>query len=160
MVIFSIEEDGYAHLFAYIPNEMPLTRLTNGDWDDITPSAHPNGESIAFASNRFGQWDLYLMDLSSGELTRLTDTPEYEGAPSWSPDGSFIAYEAYRNENLEIVISPVDDPANNEIRLTSSPATDHSPAWAPGGRKIAFISNGEVILADLDKSNDRPLPKY
>jgi len=154
-VILSIEEDGYAHLFAYIPNKMPLTRLTNGDWDDITPAAQPNGESIAFASNRFGQWDLYLMDLSSGELTRLTDTPEYDGAPSWSPDGTFIAYESYRDENLEIVVGPADDPDNNEIRLTASPASDHSPAWAPGGRKIAFISNGEVILADLDKTNDQ-----
>src|SRR5512134_1436661 len=50
IVIFSYEEDGYAHLFAYIPDEMPLTRLTYGDWDDITPSPSPDGERIAFAS--------------------------------------------------------------------------------------------------------------
>jgi len=86
LVLFSIEENGHAHLFAYIPNEMPLTRLTNGDWDDITPAPSPDGKSIAFASNRFGYWDLYLMELSNGKLTRLTDTPQYEAAPSWSPD--------------------------------------------------------------------------
>ena len=154
IVLFSIEEDGYAHLFTYVPDQTTLTRLTNGDWDDITPSPSPDGESIAFASNRLGSWDLFLMDLSSGELTQLTDTPEYEGAPSWSPDGTFIAYEAYRDENLEIVVGPADDPADNAIRLTSSPASDHSPAWSPGGRQIAFISNGEVILADLDQTND------
>lgn len=154
IVILSIEEDGYAHLFGYIPNQMPLTRLTNGDWDDITPTPSPDGEKIAFASNRFGQWDLYLMDLSSGELTRLTDTPHYEAAPSFSPDGSFIAYEAYLDENLEIVVGPADEPAKNAIRLTTSPATDHSPTWAPGGRQIAFISNGDVILADLDRTDD------
>ena len=155
IVLLSLEEDGYSHLFAYIPNKMPLTRLTNGDWDDITPAPSPDGERIAFASNRFGQWDLYLMDLSSGDLTRLTNTPEYEAAPSWSPDGTFMAYEAYLDENLEIMVGPADDPTNNAIRLTASPNTDHSPAWAPGGRQIAFISNGEVILADLDKTNDQ-----
>ena len=155
IVLLSIEEDGYAHLFATIPNKMPLTRLTNGDWDDITPAPSPNGEKIAFASNRLGYWDLYLMDLASGELTRLTDTPDYEAAPSWSPDGTFMAYEAYRDDNLEIMVGPADDPTNNAIRLTTSTASDHSPAWAPGGRQIAFVSNGEVILADLDKPNDQ-----
>src|SRR5689334_9877006 len=92
VVIFSYEEDGYAHLFAYIPGKMPLTRITAGDWDDITPSPSPNGEKIAFASNRNGFWDLYLLDLASGEVTQLTDTPQYEGAPTWSPDGSFLAF--------------------------------------------------------------------
>ncbi len=154
MVIFSFEEDGYAHLFAYIPDKLPLTRLTSGDWDDITPSPSPDGEKLAFASNRNGHWDLYLLDLQSGDVTQLTDTPEYEGAPTWSPDGTFLAYEAYLNDNLDIVVGPVDDPANNVVRLTNSPASDHSPAWAPGGRQVAFISNGEVILADLDKTED------
>src|SRR5258706_217850 len=49
-VIFSYEEDGYAHLFAYIPGKLPLTRLTSGEWDDATPAASPDGKSIAFSS--------------------------------------------------------------------------------------------------------------
>src|SRR5687768_1282147 len=60
IVIFSFEEDGYAHLFMYVPEKMPLTRITAGDWDDIAPAASPDGEKIAFASNRSGFWDLYL----------------------------------------------------------------------------------------------------
>lgn len=154
LVIFSFEEDGYAHLFAYRPGDMPLTRITYGDWDDITPAPSPDGEQLAFASNRGGSWDLYLLDLSNSNITRLTDTPEYEGAPSWSPDGSFIAYEAYENENLNIFVGPTHDPLDGFIRLTASASSDHSPAWAPDGRHIAFISDGEVILADLDKTDD------
>jgi len=153
IVLFSYEEDGYAHLFAYAPGKMPLTRITYGDWDDITPSSSPDGEKIAFASNRGGFWDLYLLDLSSGDVTQLTNTPEYEGAPTWSPDGSFMAYEAYENESLNIFVGPANDPLSDFIRLTASSASDHSPAWAPDGRHIAFISDGEVILADLDKAD-------
>lgn len=154
MILFSYEEDGYAHLFAYIPDQMPLTRLTADVWDDITPAISPDGEKIAFASNRNGYWDLYLLDALNGEITQLTDTPEYEGAPTWSPDGSFLAFEAYRNDSLEIVIGPAVDPLDEAVLLTSSSTADHSPSWAPGGRQIAFISEGEVILADLDKPEE------
>jgi TolB protein len=154
LVILSYEEDGFAHLFAYIPNQMPLTRLTSGNWDDIDPSPEPGGKRLAFASNRSGFWDLYLMDLSSGEITQLTDTPGYESAPSWSPDGSFIAYETYTDDNLEIAVGPASNPLDNAIRLTSSPSADYSPAWAPDGRHIAFVTDGDVILADLDKTDN------
>src|SRR5919106_4514708 len=140
VVIFSYEEDGYAHLFAYIPEKMPLTRITSGDWDDITPSASPDGEKIAFASNRNGYWDLYLLDLASGDTSQLTDTPDYEGAPTWSPDGVFMAFEAYVDDNLEIVVGPAEEPLKDSVYLTTSSASDHSPAWAPDGRHIAFIS--------------------
>ena len=153
MVIFAYEEDGYAHLFAYIPGSMPLTRITSGDWDDITPAPSPDGSRIAFASNRSGFWDLYLLDLASGGVTQLTNTPEYEGAPTWSPDGSFMAFEAYENDNLNIIVGPATDPLSDPITLTTSPAADHSPAWAPDGRHIAFVSDGEVILANLDETD-------
>ena len=154
MMLFSMEEDGYAHLFVYASGQLPLTRLTSDPWDDINPAASPDGKSIAFASNRNGFWDLYRMDLSSGDVTQLTNTPEYEGAPTWSPDGTFLAYEAYRDDNLDIVIGPATNPLQDAVLLTASPASDHSPSWAPGGRQIAFISDGEVMLADLDKSEE------
>jgi len=153
MVIFAYEEDGYAHLFAYIPEKMPLTRITSGGWDDITPSPSPDGKAIAFASNRGGSWDLYLLNLESGDITQLTNTPEYEGAPTWSPDGLFMAFEVYGDENLDIAVGPATDPLSNPIPLTTSSASDHSPAWAPDGRHIAFVSDGDIILADLDETD-------
>ena len=151
-VLFSYEEDGYAHLFVYTPGSTPITRITSGEWDDITPAVSPDGEKVAFASNRNGFWDLYVLDLNNGETTQLTNTPTYDAAPTWSPDGTFLAYETYLDENLEIIVGPADDPSSDVIRLTSSPAADHSPSWSPGGRQIAFISNGDVFLADLDKT--------
>jgi TolB protein len=100
MLILSISEGGYSHLFAYQPLRMPFIRLTNGAWDDITPALSPDGKYLAYASNRSGYWDLYLMDLASGGNTRLTDTPAYDASPSWSPDGQYLVYESY-TENLK-----------------------------------------------------------
>jgi len=159
VMILSIEENGYAHLFAYMPGKLGFTRLTFGEWSDITPSISPNGKSVAFASNRGGYWDIYTLDLQSGQVSQLTNTPEYDSSPSWSPDGAYIAYETYRNGSLDIAILSLTDPAQKPIILTDDPASDHSPAWAPNGRQIAFISDrsgdADVWLADLNKTDGR-----
>ena len=160
LIVLALDEGSNTHLFAYQPQAasgsgLPLSRLTTGPWDDITPAISPDGKSVAFASNRNGYWDLYLLDLSGGQVSRLTDTTEYEAAPSWSPDGLWLAYETYHDENLEILIRPMTE-AGESIRLTNNPAADHSPAWSPGGRTIAFVSDrsgeNEIWLADLDKN--------
>jgi TolB protein len=57
--IFSMMDNGYAHLFAYSPQGFPLTRLTTDPWDDITPALSPDGTQVAFSSRRNGYWDLY-----------------------------------------------------------------------------------------------------
>src|SRR5512138_3561172 len=89
-IILSIEEAGYAHLFLFAPETTDFTRLTYGKWNDITPSISPDGTRIAFASNRGGHWDLYTLELASGQISQLTDTPEYDAAPAWSPDLAWI----------------------------------------------------------------------
>lgn len=151
-LLLSLNDGGYSHLFAFQPMRMPFTRLTYGPWNDISPAVSPDGKQVAFASNRDGQWDLYILSLSSGETSRFTDTPQYDGSPSWSPDGSYLAYETYGTD-LEVVIQTVKD-QQLPIPLSESPAADHSPAWSPGGREIAFISTRsgepEVWLANLD----------
>jgi len=152
-IILSMMEAGHSRLFAYHPMRMPLTRLTSGFWDDITPAISPDGSRLVFSSNRDGYWDIYLMDLSNGALTRLTETPDYDASPSWSPDGRYLAYETY-TEDLEIQILSVDG-NQPPISLSGHPSADYEPTWSPGGRQIAFVStrsgNPDIWLADLDK---------
>jgi TolB protein len=159
VMILSIEEDGNAHLFAYTPGKLSLTRLTSGEWSDVTPSLSRDGKSIAYASNRGGHWDIYTLDLQSGQISQLTNTAEYDSSPCWSPDGAFIAYETYQSGSLDIAILSMADPGHKPIMLTEGPSSDHSPAWAPNGRQIAFISNrsgdADVWLADLNKTDNR-----
>jgi len=122
LVVLSIEENGYSHLFVTIPGEMSLTRLTSGDWNDITPAISPDGSRIAFASNRDGFYDLYLLDLQSGGVQRLTQTEQFDSSPTWSPDLAWIAYTTYVNDNLEIAFYSLTDPTQGQLLLTDDPA--------------------------------------
>lgn len=161
-IVLAMDEGIDSHLFAFRLDGHPLQRLTSGNWRDTHPAFSPDGNKLAFASNRSGYWDLYLLTLASGEITRLTDTPQYDAAPSWSPDGLWMAYESYVEKpgggDLEIFIRPVDG-SQEPIRLTFEPSADHSPAWSPEGRQIAFVSTrsgeSEIWLADLDKTQER-----
>jgi TolB protein len=167
----SLAENGYFHLFAFSPQNLPLTRLTVQAWDDINPAISPDGRWLAYASHRNGYWNIYRMDLNGGEKNQqLTDTSGYNAAPSWSPDGAFIAYENYSNGNLDIFLRSTTDLSQAPIQLTQSSAADSSPEWRPLlGRQIAFVSNrsgvSQIWLADLDVagsfseiSNDAGMP--
>src|SRR5574338_914462 len=157
LILLSMEENGFAHLFVTIPGKMELTRITAGPWNDITPSLSPDGSRLAFSSNRGGFYDLYLLDLQTGGIQQITNTPEFDASPTWSPDLAWLAYETYKPDNLEIALFSLTDPAQGQVLLTNDPASDHSPAWAPNGRQIVFISdrtgNSEVWLADLDRTD-------
>ncbi len=149
---------GHSHILGYLPGDPETRQLTDGDWDDRDPAVSPNLDQLAFASSRDGNWDLYLLDLGTGDVRRLTETAGYEGKPTWSPDGLWLAFEAYYTEDLDIWILPIDG-SQTPIQLTDHPGADVSPTWDPGGRRIAFVSDRDgapdVFLADLDKPTDR-----
>ncbi len=159
IMILSLPDGVNTHLFAYHPQYLPLTRLTDSPWDDVHPALSPNADRLAYASHQNGYWDIYLLDLKDGKQTRLTDTPEYDGAPTWSPDGKWLAYETYVNNNLEIYIRSLTDPGQAPLRLTDHPAADRSPSWSPDGQKIAFVSNrsgnDEIWVAYLQNVENR-----
>ncbi|MCJ7512153.1 MAG: hypothetical protein MUO23_04205, partial [Anaerolineales bacterium] len=150
-------EGGRDRLWAYRPGSIAFIPLAAGAWNDRHPAAGPDGHSIAFTSDRDGPWDIYVLDGSSGEVRRLTDTLAYEGWPSWSPDGRWLAVESYADGDLDIWVLSVDG-SSPPIQLTNESSADYAPAWDPQGRRIAFISDRagqpDLYLADLDITDE------
>jgi len=157
-ITFATRDNGYSHLWFFVPGDPKPFQITSGSWDDQDPAVEPGGNHIAFSSNRDGNWDIYLLEIETGDTRRLTATLGYEGRPSWSPDGQWITYEAYYEGNFDIWLMPVTG-ISEPIRLTTHPAMDLSPVWSPDGRKILFVSNREgnsdLYLADLDAVDKR-----
>ena len=105
-------------------------------------------------------WDLYTIPAAGGKPTRITDTPEFEQYPAWSPDGMEIAFaRGHVTTNIDIYVMAADGSA--ERRLTEHPERDEQPAWSPDGRTIAFLSHRDgdvgVWLMDADGGNKRKL---
>jgi dipeptidyl aminopeptidase/acylaminoacyl peptidase len=69
-----------------------LRRITSGEKMDHLPAWAPNGETLAFLSDRSGSDQLYLLPLSGGEAKKLTDISTGVSGPLWSPDGKFLVF--------------------------------------------------------------------
>jgi Tol biopolymer transport system component len=130
---------------------------------DDHPAFSPDGKEIVFASSRdqHDNWDIYVMDITGGNLRRLTNIAGIDTEPVFSPDGTRIAFASERSGNLDIWIMDADDGGNLQ-RLTTSAQEDIEPAFSPDGSKIAFArvqGEGEkdVFVINTDGTGERQI---
>ena len=119
------------------------SQLTNSsDVDEVDPDISPDGQFIAFASNRSGNFDIYIMRIDGTGVQQITNDLADEVSPRWSPDGALIAYYAgayNQTETSDLYIIASQGGVPN--RLTQNDAIpDLWVDWAPGGAEIAFTS--------------------
>jgi TolB protein len=102
------------------------------------PAWSPDGEWIAFASDRDGDIEIYKVRQTGTELTRLTSSPSVDCRPKWSPDARWLAFVSNRDGNEDIFVMRAD---GTDVRnLTANSAVDDHPAWSPDGKHLAFVS--------------------
>ncbi len=116
----------------------------------------PDGQYLYFSDvQNGGEKDVYRIDVASGELTVLTaDSPDWDNAPSVSPDGQSIAFVSDRPDqgggldDIWIMKSDGSIPVN--LTHNGFDWEDTSPAFSPDGRKIAFYRWNFISLGDVE----------
>lgn len=155
-----------------------LVNLTEGGSDEDFPTWSPDGTRIAFSTGASspsgcGVGDVYVMNTDGSDMTPLTTNPFGVAAsdPTWSPDGSEIAYTQTHWDSTcssgDVDIWKMNSDGSGQVLLASGanefgPAFDAEPAWSPDGDRIAFVSdrantdwalNHQIYTMDPDGSD-------
>ena len=165
-VFLSLTHQGSADIFRiHTTNRRNLARITKGPYRamNVEPSVSPDGQKIAFSSDRSGRPMIYIMNADGSQPKRLTFAGYYNSSPSWSPDGKWIAFSSYqRGYNDIFVIKPN---GTGLQRLTSSKgsngkrANSEEPTFSPDSGHVMFVSDRtgkkQLYIVGIDGSNER-----
>lgn len=112
-----------------------ITQLTSDSASDTMPAISPDGQMVAFCSDRSGNWDIYVKKIAGGGAVKITDTLTQELHPSWSPDGMNLIFSALSQQSgqWEMVVVDVTKPAQRK-----SIGYGLFPQFSPDGKKIVY----------------------
>jgi YD repeat-containing protein len=121
----------------------PLTSINDSSFDLFAPPMpQAGGTQIAFASNRDGRVQIYLMNADGSGQSRFTPSAGNDDNPRWSPDGAKILFQSDRDNPAtgynDIYLMNAD--GTGQTRLTNDPSDDCAATWSPDGSKVVFQS--------------------
>ena len=140
-------------------NSSNLTQLTHNTAGDFQPVFSPDGHRIAFASDRDGDMEIFVMQADGTKERRLTNNATFDAQPTFSPNGQRIAFVSARDGNDEIYTMNAN--GTKVRRLTNTPTSESRPNYSPGGSRIAFrtnrTGNGDIYVMNADGTGETPL---
>jgi serine/threonine protein kinase len=115
----------------------------------------PDGLRAAFSATDGTNRDVFIFDLARSVRTRLTNDPEFDGAPVWSPDGKEIAFRSSRTGLGDVYIQAADGSTPPTVAV-AGPQADFPRAWSPDGKTILFVRQTGDSGFDLWATERRP----
>jgi hypothetical protein len=117
------------------------------------------GGSLAYVVRERGQTDIWATDVINQRPLRLTNSPEDDRDPAWSPNGRRLAYASRRDGNWDIYVYDLD--SNATTRMTFGLEFEAGPQWSPDGSYLVYETyrnnNLDIYFVAVDGSQ-APLP--
>ncbi|GCE28683.1 putative peptidase YuxL [Dictyobacter alpinus] len=145
-------------------------KLSSGAYNDTMPRWSPDGQSLAFLSNRSGVAQIYLLTLNGGEAEQVSNLKQGVSEYSWHPNGQILlAHSAWKpqddqpattSDRLYTIYTRLGSQADgvghnhgrhqqlwlvplsgSAMRLTSEPVDLVQSCWSPDGQEVVFCAN-------------------
>ena len=134
-------------------------RLTTDDGTrHYYPALSPDGRSVVYSQYREDNvYEIYALDIATGQATQLTDRLGVLNSPEISPDGKSIVFMRWTVASNEYEVWKMDRNGDNPNRIFKGDGWD--PSWSPDGKKILFASDRdgpvELYIGNADGSHVR-----
>lgn len=132
MALAIIDEDDAdsIRLFLAQPDGTVVRQLAGDDGNALHPQWEPDGRRVAF-SGKTGpdrsDWDVFLVDVDTGNLERITENPGADWVGAWSPDGEHLVILSEYDEDWDVfTIRPNGD---DRVRITCTPGNSRYASW-------------------------------
>jgi hypothetical protein len=133
-----------------------ITRIVDDNTQNFHARQSPDGNLIAFDSDRDGERGVYIADADGQNVKRISGAG-FAGIPSWSPDGRTLAYVRAETDSPDTWNLWTTDVSSGRSRRLTSYKTGAAwgGSWFPDGRRMAYGHETELVVLDLETGRRR-----
>lgn len=150
--------------------ELPEVRqITTHPSKDFYPALSPDGEWLAFTSERSGNLDVWVKNLSSEQIVQVTFHQAEDSRPAWSPDGKTLLFNSKRRDAMgDVWLVSIDmkgggRPKGKPVQITNYLGRDKKPSFSPDGKNIVYASDRDgttnLWLVNIDSKEHTQLTR-
>ncbi len=145
-IVFTSDRDGNQEIYKVRTDGSELTNLSNNSANDYQPTwvgdtglFSSSGDRIAFATNRDGNQEIYVMTADGAEQINISNSGAEEFYPQATRSGARIVFVSTRDGSQDVFVMNSD--GSDQANVSSNPAQDAYPSWSPDAEWITFASN-------------------